>query len=108
MALHQFERTAIDLLARLSRCIGDGCDRVLERRLAKRAPEQVVDVLAARRLSFVGGRDQQYELAARLGVARVVLRKRRQRVTAHLLMQLGELAADRGLARADDGGEICE
>ena len=59
--------------------------------------------------SVVGGRrDHDDDLAARLGAGRVVARERGKIAAPHFLVQLGQLAADRGLARAEAGREIGE
>src|SRR5262249_32569917 len=49
-----------------------------------------------------------HHLAAWLARLRRLPRKRREIAAPHLFVQLGELAAERGLARTEAGGEVGE
>ena len=55
-----------------------------------------------------GRRNDDHDLAARFGRRRGLARQGRQVAAPHLLVELGELAADRGLARPQPFGEVGE
>src|SRR6516164_6434167 len=103
--LHELERALIDMTARLAGDGGDLGHRLLDRKALERLPQQGVEVgrVGLRRR---WRRDHDHDLAARLGSGRIVGRKRRQIAATYLLVQLGELAADRGRARPEPLREI--
>src|SRR5579862_8188297 len=103
--LGQRKRALIDLAARPPRRQRHLADRVLDRDAEKRAAQQIVDLAG---IGFIIGRrrDDDHELAAGLGAARVNAREFVKRVASYLFVQFGQFAAERGGAAAEPAGKI--
>ena len=109
LALGERERALIDLAARMAGDGGDLGDRLLHGHAVERVAQQRIEIGGADRGRVpVGRADHDDDLAARLRCRGVVAGERREIAAAHLLVQLGELAADRSLARSQAGGEVGE
>ena len=105
--LRERERALVDLAPRPAGDGGDLADGLFQRDARQRLAQQGVDV--ARSLAAAaGGGAITSTISPRGSPAGVVVRQRLEIAAPHLLVQLGELAADRGLARAEPGREVGE
>src|SRR5262245_33790639 len=106
--LGECESTLIDLAAGFSGDGGDFGDRLLDRKSVERLPQQRVEIDRRQLAVPIGWRHDDHDLAARLVGLRGLARERVEIATPDLLVELGELAADRGLARTKLRGEVGE
>ncbi len=101
----EFERALVKLAPRHAGHVGDFANGVFQRHPRQRRPQQAVSLAGARLCHGRRRPDDQHDLAAPLAVGGI-LRQRRQVAAPDFLVQLGELAADRGLPRAEPAGEV--
>src|SRR5579871_180175 len=102
------KRPRVDFSAWASGQLEGMCDRILDAAMEKRLAQKVVQRLCAQ-LVRVRERTTDYQHKLATGLALVcVLRQLGQCRAPDLLVQLGQFAADRGLARAHDVCEIAE
>src|SRR5215471_14777870 len=106
--LGECERALVDAAAGFSGDGGDFGDRLLDRKTLERLTQQRVEI---GRWQFgwpIGRRHHDRDLAARLLRLRSLARERAEIAAPDLLVELGELAADCGLARTELRGEVGE
>src|SRR5262245_1782998 len=102
--LGERQRALIDLAPRGAGDGGDFGDGLLERQARERGADERVEVERGHLLLRIGRRDHDRDLAARRGSVGGLARERREFAVPYLLVKLGELAADRSLARPEAGG----
>src|SRR5262249_4599947 len=87
---------------------GDFGDRLLDRKSVERLTQQRVEIDRRQLAVPIRRRHDDHDLAARLVRLRSLARERAEIAAPDLLVELGELAAERGLARTKLRGEIGE
>src|SRR5215467_3273212 len=106
--LGECKRALVDAAAGFSGDGGDFGDRLLDRKTLERLTQQRVEI---GRWQFgwpIGRRHDDRDLAPRLVGLRSLARERTEIAAPDLLVELGELAADCGLARTKLRGEVGE
>src|SRR6516165_5203963 len=106
--LSEWERALIDLAAGFSGDGGDFGDRLLDRKSLERLTQQRVEIDRWQLGLPIGRRHHDHDLAARLVCLRSLARERAEVAAPDFFVELGELAADRGLARTKLRGEVGE
>src|SRR5262245_49502445 len=106
--LGECESTLIDLAAGLAGDGGDFGDRLFDRKSVERLTQQRVEIDRRQPAVSIWRRHDDHDLAARLVRLRGLARERAEIAAPDLLIELGELAADRGLARTKLRGKIGE
>src|SRR5438128_3781293 len=106
--LGECESTLIDLTAGLSGDGGDFGDRLLDRESVERLTQQRVEIDCRQPALPIGRRHDDHDLATRLVRLRSLARERVEIAAPNLLVELGELAADCGLARTKVRGKVGE
>src|SRR5262245_3769622 len=106
--LGECESTLIDLATGLAGDGGDFGDRLFDRKSVERLTQQRVEIDRRQGAVPIWRRHDDHDLAARLVRLRSLARERAEIAAPNLLIELGELAADRGLARTKLRGKIGE
>src|SRR5271166_506922 len=83
-------------------------DRFLQRQPIESVPQQRVDIGHRRVGLFLRRGDDDHDLAARISLSGIVTGEACELSAPHLLVQLGQLAANRGLARSKTGRQVGE
>src|SRR6266404_5268443 len=106
--LGERERALIDPTAGLSGDGGDFGDGLLDRKTLERLTQQRIEIGRSHLGLPIGRRHDDHDLAPRLLRLRRRAREHAELAAPDFLVELGELAADRGLARTKLRGKIGE
>src|SRR6516165_5976392 len=106
--LGECKRALVDAAAGFSGDGGDFGDGLLDRKALERLTQQRVEICRWQFGLPIGRRHHDYDLAPRLLRLRSLARERVEVAALNFLVELGELAADRGLAWAKLRGKIGE
>src|SRR5262245_35480697 len=106
--LGERQRALIDLAPRGTGDGGDFGDGFLQRQPRERGADERVEVERGRLFFRIGRRDHDCDLPARRRSLSGLARERCERAVTHLLVKLGQLAADRSLARPEAVSEVGE
>src|SRR6516162_5283574 len=106
--LGECKRALVDAAAGFSSDGGDFGDRLFDRKALERLTQQRVEIGRWQFSLPIGRRHHDHDLAARLLRLRRLARERAEVAALNLLVELGELAADGGLARSQLRGKIGE
>src|SRR5262245_5736335 len=106
--LGECESALVDATAGLSGDGGEFGDRLLNRKPVERLTQQRVEISRRQPVLPIGRRHDDHDLATRLVRLRSLARERAEIAAPHLLVEFGELAAERGLARTKLRGKVGE
>src|SRR5262245_11584482 len=106
--LGEGESALVDTPAGLSGDGGDFGDRLLDRKSVERLTQQRIEIDRRQLILPIGRRHDDHDLATRLLRLRSLAREGAEIAAPNLLVELGELTAERGLARTKLRGKVGE